>query len=76
MANGILMRTTMAVQQFMRKLAFAAKKIEADPSYLAIAAARFGATLAAQPDLHFAFFSEGGYGIVDLKSGIRFDLTQ
>jgi hypothetical protein len=76
MANGISLRTTTAVQQFMRKLEFVAKQIETDPSCLAIAAARFGATLAAQPDLHFDFFSEGGYGIIDLKSSVRFDLTQ
>jgi len=76
MTNGVSMRTTMRVQQFFRKLKFFTKQIEADPTCLATAATKFGAKLPVEPNLHFDFFSEGGYGIVDLKSGIQFDLTQ
>lgn len=76
MTNGVSVRTTMGVQQFFRKPEFFTKQIEADPTCLATAAAKFGAPLPVEPDLHFDFFSNGGYGIVDLKSGIQFDLTQ
>jgi hypothetical protein len=75
MSNGISMRTTASVQQLLRTLEAFRQQVQSDLNCLPTAAAKFGATLPPDPDLHFEFFPEGGYGVVDIKSGIRFSLT-
>ena len=73
---GTSTQNTMSVQRLFRTLKSFKEQLADNPDLLKNAAAQYGITLPAQLDLHFAFFPNGGYGIQEAQTGLRFLLGQ
>jgi hypothetical protein len=72
---GTSVMNTMSVQRLFRTVRWFKDQLAKEPDFLKNAAAPSGITLPAEPDLHFEFFAEGGYGVVEKKTGLRFRLA-
>jgi hypothetical protein len=73
---GTSTKNTISVQRLLRTLKLFEQQLTSNPDLLKTAAAQHSNTLPAQPDLHFAFFPQGGYGVVEAQTGLRFLLGQ
>ncbi|MCR6732610.1 MAG: hypothetical protein NVV83_00190 [Afipia sp.] len=72
---GTSLKNTMSVQDLFRRIKAFEQTIKSDPEYLKKTAERFGSSLPPNPALRFEFFSEGGYGVIETQSGVRFELS-
>lgn len=73
---GTSTQNTISVQRLFRTLKLFKEQLLSDPDVLKNAAAQHSMMLPARPDLHFAFFPEGGYGVIEAQTGMRFLLGQ
>ncbi len=51
------------------------ERVKNSPDYVATTLTEHGMTPPAVPDLHFAFFSDGGYGIVERNTNFLFRMA-
>ena len=71
---GTSFLSTIGVQRLLRTLDAFEQMLKDNPDCLREAATKQDLILSSQRDLHFAFFPEGGYGVVDAKTGIHFQI--
>ncbi len=65
---------TMAVIHLFKGLKRFIAMMSDDPDFVAKSMSSYGVETPATPDLHFAFFEDGGYGIIERITGFRFRL--
>jgi hypothetical protein len=68
---GTSVQTTMSVNEVFRNIDWFRRELERDPEFVSKALAEKGVSASA-PDLHFTFFENGDYGIVERQTGFRF----
>jgi hypothetical protein len=68
---GTSVHTTVIVNEVFRNIDWFRRELERDQEFVSKALAEKGVSTSA-PDLHFAFFENGGYGIVERQTGFRF----
>jgi hypothetical protein len=73
---GTSVPITMEVNRVVRAIRLFRKELEKDPDYISKTLVLHGLTPPAKPDLHFVFFEEGGYGVVEVQTGVRFRLSR
>lgn len=71
---GTSVTNTFAVIQIFKDAAWFCKKVEENPSYVSATLMENGIEAPENVDLHFTFFHDGGYGIVESQTGFRFPL--
>jgi hypothetical protein len=72
--SGISLKTTQWVIQVFNATKWFQKRISDDPKYVVQTISAAGMSAPADPDLHFCFFENGGYGVVERETGFRFRL--
>jgi hypothetical protein len=71
---GVSLVTMQTVLPVFESIKWFERKLIDDPNFVAQAMSGEGVAVPADPELHFAFFQEGGYGVIERKSGFRFRL--
>jgi hypothetical protein len=73
---GTSLPITIAVNQVFHTIQWFCRELKEDPEYVSKAIARRGLTPPAKPDLHFVFFDDGSYGVLEAQTGFRFILKR
>lgn len=71
---GTSLQTMREVSQVFRDIAWFQNHLEKDPEYVSRQLATRGLAVPSTLDLHFAFFEDGGYGVIERNSNFRFRL--
>jgi hypothetical protein len=71
---GTSSSTILAVQEVFRRIRWFENELQKDPDFVIDQMRQSNVAVPAQLDLHFGFFDNGGYGVVEANSSFRFRL--
>lgn len=75
MTSGTSLQHVQAADEVLRRVRVFEELLENSPDYITTTLTQHGVTPPPVPDLHFAFFSEDTYGIVERHTDVGFSLT-
>lgn len=75
MASGVSIKSVIAADQLLHTVDWFETEVTQNPNYVAEMFSEAGLSIPSETDLHFEFFDNGGYGVVERKTGFRIRLA-
>ena len=75
MASGVSIKTVMAADQLLQTVNWFETEVNQNPNYVAEIFSEAGLSKPSETDLHFEFFDNGGYGVIERITGFRIRLA-
>lgn len=75
MASGVSIRSVMAADQVLHCAKWFETELQNNPKFISETFTEMGLTPPSDPDLHFEFFEDSGYGVVERRTGMRIRLA-